>query len=226
MIRGLGLAVGIFILFFAMGFVILQLTTRDPDFLAQKIKDDASKSAPASPNASSGGLTDPEALGSAPAANASKTAPADGVSASADTGQEGVDKIRIAQDDARQKLQHWLGGVLTGGLISALAWLSYAWWLFNQGAAAGIHGMRRAAPSWWLGFLLLVALGVLASLFSLLTEGLKPLISASTVNFMALFCAAWSILAYYLSCAFGAPVGLRPSVPLATSIVPHRSTAV
>ena len=36
MLRGLGISAGIFILFFAVGFGLLQWRTHEPDFLAQR----------------------------------------------------------------------------------------------------------------------------------------------------------------------------------------------
>jgi len=200
MLRGLGIAAGIFILFFAFGFGLLQWRTHEPDFLAQKVKDRVSQSvssAPAATTSAAPGASDPEAL-------------------------DASTQLETYRVEARDSLQIWYSAVMAGGLLSALTWLGFAWTRASSHTVHGAGGMRSASPFWWGCLLLLIILGVVSALYALRSRALGELISSATVNGMVIFCAVWAIAAYYLACAFGAPTVLRASVPLATSIVPVR----
>ena len=220
MLRGLGISAGIFILFFAVGFGLLQWRTHEPDFLAQKVKDRVSQavsSAPATPaTAAAPGATDPEAL-DAPAAAPPTTGALDKAS-----GGDASTQLETYRVEARDSLQIWYSAVMAGGFLAALTWLVFAWSRVSSQTVHGAGGMRSASPFWWGCLLLLIVLAVVSALYALRSRALGELISSATVNGMVLFCAVWAILAYYLGCAFGAPTVLRASVPLATRVVPVR----
>ncbi len=219
MLRGLGIAAGIFVLFFAVGFGLLQWRTHEPDFLAQKVKDRVSQSvssAPATPTSAAPGATDPEAL-DAPASAPPTTGALDKSS-----GGDASTQLETYRVEARDSLQIWYSAVMAGGLLAAAVWLTFAWSRAASQTVHGAGGMRSASPFWWGCLLLLIILGVVSALYALRSRALGELISAGTVNGMVLFCAVWAMAAYYLACAFGAPTVLRASVPLATSVVPVR----
>jgi hypothetical protein len=219
MIRGLGVAAGLFVVFFAIGFLLLQWRTHDPDFLAQKVKDRVSQSvasAPASTPASGGAASDPEALDAAgpPAANGALDRP---------SANDSATQLETYRATARDSLQIWYAAIMAGGLLSAIVWLTLAWTRMSSQTVHGVGGMRSAGPFWWGCLLLLIILGLISTLYALKSRGLLELISSGTINGMTLFCAVWAILAYYLACTFGAPTTLRASIPFATRIVPVRS---
>ncbi len=220
MLRGLGIAAGIFILFFAVGFGLLQWRTHEPDFLAQKVKDRVSQSVSSAPAATTTsaapGLTDPDTL-DAPASAAPTSGALDKAS-----GGDASTQLETYRVEARDSLQIWYSAVMAGGMLSALTWLGFAWTRVSSQTVHGAGGMRSASPFWWGCLLLLIILGVVSALYALRSRALGELISSATVNGMVLFCAIWAMAAYYLACAFGAPTVLRASVPLATSIVPVR----
>ena len=217
MLRGLGIAAGIFVLFFAVGFGLLQWRTHEPDFLAQKVKDRVSQSvssAPASTASAAPGATDPEAL-DAPTSGPPTTGALDKTS-----GGDASTQLETYRVEARDSLQIWYSAVMAGGLLAAATWLIFAWSRAASQTVHGAGGMRSASPFWWGCLLLLIILGVVSAVYALRARALGELISAGTVNGMVLFCALWAMAAYYLACAFGAPTVLRASVPLATSVVP------
>jgi hypothetical protein len=220
MLRGLGIAAGIFVLFFAFGFGLLQWRTHEPDFLAQKVKDRVSQSvssAPAVVSSSPSGASDPEAL-DAP----TSTPPSTGALDKASSGGDANTQLETYRVEARDSLQIWYSAVMAGGLLSAMVWLTFAWTRASSQTVHGAGGMRSASPFWWGCLLLLIVLGIVAALYALRSRALGDLVSSATVNGMVLFCALWAMLAYYLGCAFGAPTVLRASVPLATRVVPVR----
>jgi hypothetical protein len=233
MLKGLGIAAGIFVGFFILGVVIIQFYTRDPEFMSQDWKKGAQAAAADSGAATGSGLQvkkdDPDApAGPTSSSSASSTAAApdtlDDTPRAATSGSTAPVKApSVSEDDARNGMQSWFGGVMAGGFVSAALWLLFAWRTFATGGVGGAHGGRRAEPYWWGGVLLMLILGIAASLLSLRHEDLGSAISSVTRNLMAAFCALWAIIAYHLACAFGAPLILRPSVPFATAVVPHGS---
>ena len=219
MLRGLGVAVGIFVLFFAFGFGGLQWRTHEPDFLAQKVKDRVSQSvssAPAATQPATPGASDPEAL------DAQAAAPPTSGALDKSSGGDASTQLETYRVEARDSLQIWYSAAMAGGLLAALTWLIFAWSRVSSQTVHGAGGMRSASPFWWGCLLLLIILAVVSALYALRSRALGEFISSGTVNGMVLFCAVWAMLAYYLACAFGAPTVLRASVPLATRVVPVR----
>jgi hypothetical protein len=218
MLRGLGIAAGIFILFFAVGFGLLQWRTHEPDFLSQSVRDRVAQSvsaAAASPTTNGAGDS-----GALDAGGASSTASGTAAGAS---GADAATQLETFRVGARDSLQIWFAAVMAGGLLAAATWLLAAWLHHSSESVNTSKEMRKAGSWWWGGLLLLLVLGLLSTLYALRARALLELVTSATINGMTLFCAVWAILAYYFACTFGAPVTLRASVPFAIRIVPVRS---
>ena len=211
MLRSYRVAFATFLVMFLLGAALIWLKTGDNSALAQRLIDDASRAAAAQPaatgEAGSMDATGGQALGdlSAPAGQAAAAPAADQTLAT-----------YLAQ--AKSNMLLWFGLTMGGGLAAAWVWLALA---HSRGrTVSGPIGARSAGPMWWICILLFGLLAAGASLYVLRLRGLGGIVSTN-ILYLGLFeCLGLGLVGYYLATAFAAPVTMRPSVPLATLIMP------